>query len=68
MRLTVRIIPVTTGVLTRDMKIENVLDELHASLYIGGILAAGWAIFGLAVTLHYRFMPVGRLKESHEGL
>lgn len=37
-------------------------------LYVSGILMLVGAIFGLIVAVHYHFMPVGKLKESHEAL
>ncbi|MCC7309224.1 MAG: DoxX family protein [Acidobacteria bacterium] len=36
--------------------------------YVGAMLVLGGLIFGAVVALHYRFMPVGRLREQREIL
>jgi hypothetical protein len=38
------------------------LGNFSNYLYVGGVLTLGGLIFGLVVALHYRYMPVGRLK------
>jgi hypothetical protein len=44
------------------------LGNFSNYLYIGGVLSAGGLIFGTIVALHYRTMPVGRLRERREAM
>ena len=44
------------------------LGNMSNYLKVGGMLSVVGAIFGLVVTLHYRFMVTGKLKESPETL
>ena len=46
------------------MRLGNFPDYLNVS----GTLAVGGLIFGLVVALHYRYMPVGGLRERREAL
>jgi hypothetical protein len=44
------------------------LGNFSNYLYIGSVLTLGGLIFGLVIALHYRYMPVGRLREKREAL
>ena len=44
------------------------LGNFSNYLYVSGILALGGLFFGMVVALHYRFMPVGRLRERREAM